>query len=193
MFLIVLPDINTDDRLLLQLQRGDEQAVIAAYERYFPPLYQYARFKTGDSHLAQDIVSEVFVRLLESSGKRSAPRLNLRGWLFQVARHEIARGYGRVVQLPLTDVEEWMPAPTDTNPETLLGDAFDLERVRHALRMLTADHQEVLILRFGQRLSVKETADIMGKSESAVKSLLFRAIETLRSILLDPRAEAAIG
>ncbi|MBC7810695.1 MAG: hypothetical protein H7175_06085, partial [Burkholderiales bacterium] len=144
MFLIVLPDITTDDRLLLQLQRGDEQAVIAAYERYFPPLYQYARLKTGDSHLAQDIVSEVFVRLLESAGKRSAPRLNLRGWLFRVARHEIARTYGSVIQLPLTDVEEWMPAPSETNPENILGDAFDLDRVHHALRMLTADHQEVL-------------------------------------------------
>jgi DNA-directed RNA polymerase specialized sigma24 family protein len=43
----------------------------------------------------------------------------------------------------------------------------------------------VLILRFGQRLSLQETADIMGKNVSAIKSLQFRAVDTLRSILLE--------
>ncbi len=78
-----------------------------------------------------------------------------------------------------------MPAPPETNPEIQVGDALTLERVRHALRMLAADHQEVLILRFGQRLSLQETADIMGKSVSAVKSLQFRAVDTLRTILTE--------
>ena len=151
MFLIVLPDPATDDALLRHLQRGGEEAVIAVYERYFTPLYQYARLKVGDGSLARDIVSDVFVRLIESLGTRSAPRVNLRGWLFRVARNEIYRNYDRTI--PLADVEEWMPAPAESNPE-MLGDVVDLERVRHAIRMLTADHQEVLILRFGQRLSL---------------------------------------
>jgi RNA polymerase sigma-70 factor (ECF subfamily) len=77
-----------------------------------------------------------------------------------------------------------MPASAESNPE-MLGDVVDLERVRHAIRMLTADHQEVLILRFGQRLSLQETADIMGRNVSAIKSLQFRAVDTLRSILLE--------
>ncbi len=183
MFLIVLPDPVTDDALLLRLQHGGEDAMIAVYEQYFPPLFQYARLKLGDSHAAQDIVSEVFVRLIESLGTRSAPRVNLRGWLFRVARNQIYRHAGKVIQLPLEDVEEWMPAPVENQPE--ISDTIDLERVRHALRMLNADHQEVLILRFGQRLSLKETADIMGKQVSAVKSLQFRALETLRWILVE--------
>jgi len=182
MFLIVLPDPVNDDVLLLRLQGGGEEAVIAVYERYFTPLYQYARLKVGDGALAKDIVSDVFVRLIESLGTRSAPRVNLRGWLFRVTRHEIYRNSDRTISL--TDVEEWMPAPAESNPE-MLGDVVDLQRVRHAIRMLTADHQEVLILRFGQRLSLQETADIMGKNVSAIKSLQFRAVDTLRSILVE--------
>jgi RNA polymerase sigma-70 factor, ECF subfamily len=185
MFLIVLPDPVTEDILLLRLQRGSEEAVIAVYEEYFPALYQYARLKVGDSAQAKDIVSEVFVRLIESLGTRSAPRVSLRGWLFKVTRHEIYRSAGRMVHLPLDDVEEWMAAPEH---ESEMSEGFDLERVRHALRMLTADHQEVLILRFGQHLSLKETADIMGKGVSAVKSLQFRAVDTLRSILVEMEA-----
>jgi len=185
MFLIVLPDIEIDDGLLRRLRDGEPDAVIETYRQYFPPLYQYARLKTGDRILAQDIVSEVFVRLIESLGGRSAPRNNLRGWLFAVARNQIYRTYGKQRQLPLADLEEWMPAPSETNPEIALGDSADLNRVRHAIRMLAADHQEVLILRFSQRLSLQETADVMGKSISAVKSLQFRAVDTLRMILLE--------
>ncbi len=181
MFLIVLPDPVSDDVLLLMLQRGSEEAVIAVYEHYFTPLYQYARLKVGDSVLAKDIVSDVFVRLIESLGTRSAPRAYLRGWLFRVTRNEIYRNANQAI--PVADMEEWMPAPAESNPE-MLGDVVDLERVRRAIRMLAADHQEVLILRFGQRLSLQETADIMGKNVAAIKSLQVRAVDTLRTILV---------
>lgn len=186
MLLIVLPDVTVEDDLLPRLRRGDETAVIETYERYFMPLYQYARFKLGDRQQAQDVVSEVFLKLIETIGKPSAPRENLRAWLFSLTRHQIVRLYGEPRQLSLEEVEEWMPSPSDQYPETMLGENIPLERVRHALRMLNPDHQEVLVLRFGQRLSMKETADLMGKSVSAVKSLQFRALDTLRLILIEP-------
>lgn len=185
MFLIVLPDVAADDDLLTRLHSGDRTAVIQVYEAYFAPLYQYIRLKVGDRVLAQDIVSEVFVKLIESAGKPSAPRDNLRAWLFTVARNIAYRVYGQSRHLPLADLEEWMPAPAETDPGVLM-DSLPPDRIRHALRMLTADHQEVLILRFGQRMSLKETADLMGKSTAAIKSLQFRAVETLRTILLQP-------
>jgi RNA polymerase sigma-70 factor (ECF subfamily) len=184
MLFIVLPDGTTEADLLRRLRRGHEESIVAVYERYFPPLYHYVRLRVGDRALAQDIVSEVFVKLIESLGRPSAPRDSLRGWLFAVARNQIARAYGKARPLPLDDMEEWMPASDDTNPEVQLGEAYPVERVRHALRMLTADHQEVLVLRFGQHLSLQETADILGKSVSAVKSLQFRALDTLRLILV---------
>ncbi len=188
MFLIVLPDFSADDDLLERLRRRDESVIAFIYERYFTPLYQYARLKVGDRALAQDIVSEVFLKLIETMGKPSAPRENLRGWLFSVARNAAYRTYGARSQLPLEDLEDYMPAPAESDPGILFSESFPLDRVRHALRMLAADHQEVLILRFGQRLSLKETADLMGKSTAAVKSLQFRAVETLRSILIEPEA-----
>lgn len=188
MFLIILPDVAEDDDLIVRLRQRDKSVIPIIYERYFTPLYQYARLKVGDRALAQDIVSEVFLTLIQTIGKQNAPRDNLRAWLFTVARHAAYRTYRSAPQLPLEDVEEWMSAPAESDPGNLLSDTFQLERVRYALRMLTADHQEVLILRFGQRLSLQETADLMGKTTSAIKSLQFRAVETLRSILIEPEA-----
>ena len=189
MFLMILPDIAEEEALLNRLKQRDRAVVVDIYEQFFAPLYKYTRLKVGERAAAQDIVSEVFLKLIESVGKSSAPRDNLRGWLFSVARHAAYRTYGDVRPLSLAEIEEYMPAPAETDPGVLFSDSFPLERVRHALRMLAADHQEVLILRFGQRLSLKETADVMGKSTSAIKSLQFRAVETLRSILLAPEAD----
>lgn len=188
MVLMVLPDINEDETLLRRLQSRDESAVVVIYERYFSALYHYVRLKVGDRAAAQDIVSDVFLQLIRSAGKPSAPRENLRGWLFSVARNLAYRTYGDNHQLSLAEIEDYMPASSEHDPDDLFNENFPLERVRYALRMLAADHQEVLILRFGQRLSLKETADLMGKSASAIKSLQFRAVETLRSILIEPEA-----
>jgi RNA polymerase sigma-70 factor (ECF subfamily) len=191
MWLMLLPDVTVDETLLVRIQQGDHEAIIAAYDRYFTPLFHYARLKIGDSATAEDVVSEVFVTLLECAGTRRAPHTHLRGWLFQVARHLIAQQHSKIRQIPLAELEEWMPAPSEMNPETAVSDLLDMQRVRRALHMLTTDHQEVLILRFGQRLSLQETADIMGKSLSAIKSLQFRAMETLRGILSDVNTEVS--
>lgn len=193
MILIVLPDVTTDARLLLRVRAGDEDAIISVYQTYLPPLYQYVRLRVGDSALAEDIVSDIFVKLIDSIGKAGAPHSSLRGWLFRVARSEIAQHYGEKQHLSLTNMEEWLPASSITNPETQVMETAGIERVRQAVRMLKAEHQEVLILRFGQVLSLQETADIMGKSISAIKSLQFRALDTLRQILDAPYPEVNHG
>lgn len=193
MFLIVLPDTSTENTLLFRLQSGADDAVMAVYEEYFQPLFHYVRLKTGDATLAEDIVSEVFVKLIRTIGTKSAPHSHLRGWLFRVARNEIATHYQKADKVNIIHLEEWMPAPTETNPENRIGDLMEIHRMRHAIRMLNDEQQEVLILRFGQRLSLKETADIMDKSVSAIKSLQFRAVDTLRGILFQPGQEASNG
>ena len=186
------PDYPDDDALLAAIQRGDREAIIAAYERHFTSLYRYAHFKTGDASAAEDVVSDVFVTLIRSVGTRRAPQRHLRGWLFQVVRSRLAVPHPPP-NVPLGDVEDWMPAAPESNPEIAFSQAFDVQRVRRALHLLTTDHQEVLHLRFGQRLSLQETADLMGKSVSAIKSLQFRAVETLRGILSDAKPETTHG
>lgn len=181
-----------EDDLLGRIRQGERSAIIIAYERYFAPLYQYVRLRVSDPAIAEDLVSDVFVKLIESIGTPSAPATHLRGWLFRVARSTLYHHHGQQRPVPLADVEDWMTAP-DSNPETAAAELMDMQRVRRALTMLTDDHQEVLTLRFGQRLSLQETAEMMGKSVSAIKSLQFRAVLTLRGILSDINPEVANG
>jgi RNA polymerase sigma-70 factor (ECF subfamily) len=191
MIVLVLPDIPAEDHLLAQARQGNQKAIMEIYEFYFPPIYQFLRLRVGDSSIAEDLASEVFLKFVGALRGRSAPRISLRGWLFRVARNELHAHYGETLRFPTTTLDEWFPANSDTDPEVQYIQNLNIERSRHALRMLAPDQQEVLILRFGQALSLQETADIMDKSVSAVKSLQFRAVDTLRQILGAMRMEAS--
>lgn len=188
MIALVLPDYQTEDGLLDRARAGDEQAMTRIYDDYFPPVYQYIRLRVGDAALAEDLAADVFVRLVKAFRGHTAPRHSLRGWLFQVARNLIHDRRGRDGRLPQATLQDWMPASSEHEPETQVMRGYTAERLRAALGRLNAEQQEVVVLRFGQMLSLQETADIMGKSVSAVKALQFRAVQTLRALL-----EPAIG
>lgn len=184
-----LPDLATEDHLLGRAQRGDKGAISAIYESYFASVYQFIRFRVEDTRQAEDIASDVFLKLLDGLQGRNGPRKSLRGWLFRVARNEINAHFGgRKQNLDMLDsaFEDWEPIAQSDDAEDLETRtirALDAERARTAIRMLATDQQEVLLLRFSEGLSLEETAEIMGKRVGAIKSLQFRAVETLRNIL----------
>ena len=183
MIILILPDIPEEDRLLQAAQNGSQDAVMQIYQHYFTPIYQFIRMRVADVATAEDIASDVFLRLVVALQGENPPHTSLRGWLFQVARNELYQHYGKTKRITSETLDEWVPASTDSDPETQYLKTFDSERVRQAIRMLVDDQQEVLILRFGQALSLQETADIMGRTISAIKSLQFRAVNTLREVL----------
>lgn len=182
MIVLVLPDIPYEDDLLARARRGDREAMMEIYEYYAEPIYSYLRLRVDEPVIAEDLTSEVFLQFLDAVRGRNTPRYSLRGWLFQVARNLLAKHYKTIDRFPTTTLDDWIPA-RDPDLEVQFLRNVNIEQTRHALRMLNEKQQEVLILRFGQSLSLEETADIMGKSVSAIKSLQFRAVNTLRQIL----------
>lgn len=179
MLQLSLPDLQTEDVLLTRALRGEQNAVMEIYDAYAPPIYQYVRLRISDPDMAEDIASDVFVQFIDSLKKRTAPRHTLRGWLFRVARNLIAGHYRS--HIPHIALDESMHSYS--NLEAQIAQNIAIAHMQQAIRMLNDDQQEVVVLRFGQSLSLSETAEIMGKSVSAVKSLQFRAVETLRGIL----------
>jgi RNA polymerase sigma-70 factor (ECF subfamily) len=189
--LLALPDLPDEDKLLSQARRGNQKAIARIYETYFDALYNFIRWRVDDVTLAEDLTSDVFIKFLSALQSPNAPRQSLRGWLFRVARNALHDHYSQSIRT--TDLDEGLTVPDDTDAEAQLIEALDAERVRQALRMLATDQQEVLILRFGQMLNLQDTAESMGRSISAIKSLQFRAINTLRQVLDESAMEAAHG
>jgi RNA polymerase sigma-70 factor, ECF subfamily len=189
MIVIILPDIPEEDELLKRARRGDDDAIRQIYEQYFPPIYQFVRMRVDEVDTAEDIASEVFLKLIAAFRGRNAPRTSLRGWLFRVARNNLHDHYGREKRFTKMTLAEWMPAPPEGDPELQFMRTLDNERCRTAIKELSVDQQEVIILRFGQALSIQETADIMNRKVNAVKQLQFRAVNNLRRVLGEKRAE----
>jgi RNA polymerase sigma-70 factor, ECF subfamily len=137
-----------------------------------------------DRQQADDLTSEVFVKLMTAFRDGKGPRKSLRGWIFRVARNLLHDQYGAGKKYTEEALEEWVPAsPVETDPEIQVIRAADAQRVREAIQKLPAEQQEVLVLRFAQSLSVEEAADLMGKNINTVKSLQFRAVNALRTKL----------
>lgn len=185
MILIVLPDIEEEDRLLVAARGGNQAAILQIYELYFPPVYQYIRLRVGERPLAEDLASEVFTQMLEAFRGASAPQKSLRGWLFRVARFTLHDHYTKTRKVPIVELDDWMGDESAESLEQEMARKLELEEVRQALKTLKPEYQEVLILRFGQLLSVQEAADIMGKNVGALKVLQVRALQQLRSRLIE--------
>jgi RNA polymerase sigma-70 factor, ECF subfamily len=184
MIVIVLPDIAVEDQLLAKARRKDKEALRQIYQDYFSPVYNFIRLRVDDRQQADDLTSEVFVKLMTAFRDGKGPRKSLRGWIFRVARNLLHDQYGAGKKYTEEALEEWVPAsPVETDPEIQVIRAADAQRVREAIQKLPAEQQEVLVLRFAQSLSVEETADLMGKNINTVKSLQFRAVNALRTKL----------
>lgn len=191
LLILLLPDLPLEDRLIERARQGDQRAIAEIYEAFFDPIYTFIRWRVNDPGAAEDLTSEVFIKLLAALRSRHAPSHSLRGWLFRVARNVLYDHYQQTV--PMDALHDDLPAPDGGNFEVQIIRALDAERVRQAVRMLPHDQQEVLILRFAQMLSLQDTAEAMGRSLNAIKSLQFRAIHTLRQVLTDPQTEARYG
>lgn len=175
-----LPEENE----LEDLKRLDPQAISAVYDRYFPEVYRFVCYRLNDERTAEDIASDVFVRLLEASQNGRGPQTNLKAWLFSTASHIVVDHLRKVYRRPEGDLPENM---LDGAPE-LSRDYEEQERARQiikAVSTLTEEQQYVIALRFNQGYSLEETANLMRKNVNSVKQLQFRALAALNRAMGD--------
>lgn len=175
--------MTTPDRELLERARQyDSQALAEIYDRYAAPIYRYLYRFVGDAAQAEDLTSDVFLKLLQVLDTAQAPCEQLQGWLYRVA-HNLAtdwfRSHGRRVA---TSLDEDLIAD-DNLPAANLEKRQLQKQLRIALGRLTADQQRVILLRFGEGFKLGEVARLLDKSEGAVKILQHRAVQRLRSLL----------
>jgi RNA polymerase sigma-70 factor (ECF subfamily) len=128
--------------------------------------------------VAEDLSSEVFVRLLKSVRDRNAPQNTLRGWLYRVASFVVADYFRQHYRMEQTELTENIEANI-VGPAEMVSSGQTLDELYQALSELTADQQSVIALRFGYEMPIRDVAQTMGKSEGAIKQLQARAVASL--------------
>jgi RNA polymerase sigma-70 factor (ECF subfamily) len=174
------------DDTLLRARKLDSKALAQIHDRYYPEVYRYVRFRLENQDVVEDITSEVFLRLLDALHRSRGPETSLRGWLLGTASNLVNDHLRRIYSRPVENLEGNAVVEElggEDSPENFYEVSTKIRQVRDAIRKLTAEQQHVLALRFAEDRSLDETAQIVGKTVTAVKALQFRALASLRRLL----------
>lgn len=164
--------------LLARARQLDPEALALIHDTHYAAIYRYIAFRVGERETAEDLASEVFMRLLTALRDRHAPQNTLRGWLYGVAARVVADYYRQQYRVSQVELDEELVS-SDHDPAAILEGKLAQESLKRAVQELTEEQRHVLGLRFGADMPIQEVARAMGKTEGAIKQLQARAVAAL--------------
>jgi RNA polymerase sigma-70 factor (ECF subfamily) len=177
---------------------GDSEALSSIYLAYAPDLFRFFRAGLRDKHTAEDLVAGVFLSVIEALPHFRGPVEAFGGWLFQIARHDLADHRRQVTRHPveslddrLNEVELALGRDQGIDPQEAVETRVEGERVLAAMATLPATQRDVLLLRIAGGLTTVEVALAMRKTVGAVKALQHRALANLGRLMDDGEAVSA--
>ncbi len=181
---------ETDWALVEAIRKGDTQAFETLYRTQFRRVFNFALRKLGDPTESEDVTQEVFTAVFTCID-RFEGKSDLVVWIYGITRNIVnnrLRRRGGIRLVPLEDVPP-EASPADLGPGPRAEARQTLTRVQAAIEELPRDQKRILELRHGQQLAIRKIAEILDRSEDAIKSSLYRARRTLASKLPEERAE----
>ncbi len=172
---------SSEETIIQQAVQGDADAFGVLYERYVTQIYNYIYYRTGNTYDAEDLTERVFMRAMRHIGKYRNRGVPFSAWLYRIAHNLVANWYrdtSRRKEIPLQDVVPRQPR--QEHPESSVLEAEEREALLRVIRRLPPERQQLLILKFVERLSNAEIGVIMGRTEGAIKSLYHRTLLALR-------------
>jgi RNA polymerase sigma-70 factor (ECF subfamily) len=170
--------------LIRRAKECDPSAFARIFEYYYQDVYNYIYHKVANVHLAEDLTSDVFLKVLESIDSFSFRGVPLAMWLLRIARNlmvDYFRGQPKSSDFPIK--EDLLPA--EVGPSDIFERKLTRQQLVRAFSDLTEDQQDVIILKFVDGLTNTEVGQVLGKSEGAIKSLQHRALVSLNRVLED--------
>ena len=170
---------------LVELARtGDAEAFGLLYDHYQGSVYRFLYYRVGSVALAEDLTSETFFRALRSMSSFRWQGKDFGAWLMTIARNLTTDHYKSSRTRLESTTEDMTPHDSPTEgPEAAVLASLTNEALLAALKKLPAEQQECLIMRFLQGLSIAETAQILGRSDGAIKQLQLRGVRNLAKLM----------
>jgi RNA polymerase sigma-70 factor (ECF subfamily) len=180
-----IPLTDSDEALVARAKR-DREAFGCLYDRYVDQVYQFTYRRLKDHLTAEDITARVFFRALEQLPRFEWRGIPFGGWLMRIASNLIHDHQGDVQRH--VSLREWTEdgtamAPSDPSMEEQYAARQTASMVWQEVSTLPTAEQQVLVYRFARDMSIREIATALGRTEGAVKQLLFRAVKRLRQRL----------
>lgn len=172
-----------EQRLIRSAQKGDADAFAALYRANVQKVFRYIFYRVNDSHVAEDLTGDVFMRALEGIGTYQDQGKPFIAWLYTIAHARVVDHYRKTRRHGDESDIDSVPLPANHDMDADLMRRHAAQQLRKVIAALTVDQQQVIILRFIERQSINQVAGIMGKKPNAIKALQHRALRSLASRL----------
>jgi RNA polymerase sigma-70 factor (ECF subfamily) len=151
------------------------------YDQYVNKIYRFIYLKVSLVETAEDLSSEVFLRLYKHIQKNNPVIENPQAFVYQIARNVIADHY-RSKKITVVSIEKTTIEIEDIQERTReQGEvSLEMDRIKEAIAKLQGDYQDLIIWRYVDELTVPEIAQITGKTEENVRVGVHRAIQALK-------------
>ena len=184
--------MEADAQLLNTASMLSKDGLVKIFDLYSSPLYRYALRLCDDPSIADQVVGDVFAKLLDQLACGKGPTANLRSYLYQIAYHLVVDERRASLHTVTLEAIEWLRQDVYAS-EVSFENQMLFQQILGAIgKFLTDDQRHVVILRFLEGFSLRETAAITGKKVYNVKVIQGRAIAALRNVLEPNSNRAAV-
>lgn len=170
-----------EEQLIKRAKKGDSEAFGQLYHKYIKQIYRFIYLRVRSKEDAEDITHQVFLSVW-----RKVPDYKFKGhpfssWLYRIANNAVIDYYRTSRQHQ--DIDTVPDSSVSENPELdrKLDLNWDMVVVKQAIAKLELDQQNVIILKFVNDFSNKEIADVLGKTEGAIRVIQHRAIKRIKN------------
>jgi RNA polymerase sigma-70 factor (ECF subfamily) len=177
---------ETDDSdLIARAAKGDREAFGALYERYVFKVFRHVYYLSNDSHTAEDLTAQTFLKALEAIHRYEMRGVPFLAWLLRIG-YNLTVNHKKVRRNGTAPLPETLQAEgAHASPEASCEAKADGEQVWEGVRKLRGDQRQVIVMRFIDGLSYSDIAKVLGKSIGAVRVIQYRALRALRRRLED--------
>lgn len=169
---------NSPRELIARAKDGDRDAFGELYAEYFTPIWRYIFYRVRSREETEDIVQNIFIKAFQSVGRFEQQKVDPLAYFYTIARNTLIDHWRKKKDVPIEHAA--LIRDNDADPHELVSQMESRTIAQRAIAKLEGDQREVIVLRFINDLSVRETAHIMGKSEAAVRQMQLRALRALR-------------
>ena len=169
--------MDEDNGLVIQA-RSDRAAFVQLYRRHYDAIFRYCTHRLFDRDAAEDITSEVFLKMVENFHSFKGTDKQFSPWLYRIATNAVnhhLRKYARRNRLLKNACEQAANKAVDC-----VESSERLALLKEAMLSLRPRYQTIITLRFFENLKMIEIAEVLGSSPGTVRSQLARALEKLR-------------
>lgn len=181
---MTLPSSDGDAQLVERAVSGESSAFGLLYDKYQEQIFRFIYVKVGRREDAEDLAAQVFLQALTNLAGWRDLGYPFSSWLYRIARNAVIDYYrASKNNISLEDLPAEQFATMAAELEVDADIALSIAQIRKSMLALKEEYQDVLLMRFVEDMSIKDTAGALGKSEGAVKLLTHRAVRALREKL----------